>query len=222
MATRKSQRGNANVELIAKLMKGIDIAMFTTVGAGGHLVSRPLSTQHVTFDGQHVWFFVDAESPKVAEIKRHPKVNLAYASDRKNTYISVTGDATLNRDPTRIDQFWNDALKAFFPKGRNDPNLALIDVALHTAEYWDGPGTMVGKVIAFLVARVTGNDDAMGTTRIVDLETGVSRKPPSNDTSPKKTRQAVAAVSRPLTHGTRKRSPSTAAAGKRKPGKSAR
>ena len=198
MATRKTKAGSGNVELVAKMMKDIDIAMFTTVGQGGYLVSRPLSTQDVTFDGERVWFFTEADSPKVAEIKRNGKVNLAYASDRRNTYVSVTGDASINRDQDRIDQFWNDALKAFFPKGRNDPNLVLIEVALHTAEYWDGPGTFVGKAIGFVLARVTGNDDAMGKTRIVDLETGRSRRPPSNDTAPRKTKKAVKEVSRPL------------------------
>ncbi len=198
MATRKTKAGKENVDFVTKLMKDIDIAMFTTVGEGGYLVSRPLSTQAVTFDGERVWFFTEADSPKVAEIKRNRKVNLAYASDKKNTYISVTGDALLNRDPSRIDQFWNDALKAFFPKGKNDPNVALIEVVLHTAEYWDGPSTFVGKAIRFVIARVTGNDDVMAKTRIVDLETGRSRKPPSNDTAPRKTMKAVKAVSRPL------------------------
>ena len=220
MATRRSKTGNDNVEMVATMMKGIDIAMFTTVGAGGYLVSRPLSTQDVTFDGKRVWFFVEADSPKVADIKRNGKVNLAYASDKRNTYISVTGDATLNRDPGRIDQFWNDALKAFFPKGKTDPNLALIEVALHTAEYWDGPSTLVGKAIGFVLARVTGNDDVMGKTRIVDLETGRSRKPPSNDTAPRKTKKAVEAVSRPLLKQAAKKSAAKSVARKTAPTRS--
>jgi len=217
MATHRSKTGNDNVELVAKMMKDIDIAMFTTVGAGGYLVSRPLSTQDVTFDGKRVWFFVEADSPKVADIKRNGKVNLGYASDKKNTYISVTGDATLNRDSSRIDQFWTDSLKAFFPKGKSDPNLALIEVALHTAEYWDGPGTLVGKVIGFVLARVTGNDEMLGKTRIVDLETGQSRKPPSNDTAPRKTKKAVEAVSRPLTKQAAKQSAAKSTARKAAP-----
>ncbi len=45
---------------------------------------------------------------------------------------------------------------------------------------------------------MTGNDDVMGKTRIVDLATGRSRRPPSNDTAPRKTKKAVEAVSRPL------------------------
>ena len=176
MATRKQE-----VATLAKLMKKIDIAMLTTVGTGGYLVSRPLSTQATTFDGERIWFMTEADSPKAAEIRRHAKVNVAYASKDANTYISAAGDARVVRDQALIDRFWSDALKAFFPKGPNDPNLTLIEVRVRTIEYWDGPGSWIGKAATYLAALVTGNDDVMGENRIVDLDTGRSRKPPGAD-----------------------------------------
>lgn len=168
--------------LLGKLLEKIDIAMLTTVGPNGYLVSRPLSTQQATFDGERVWFFTEADSPKIDEIRRHAKVNLAYASKDKNTYISLAGDARISRDQAKIDELWSDAMKAFFPKGRDDPNLVLLEVAVRTAEYWDGPGTMLGKLLTFMVARVTGQEEIMADNRILDL-TGArttSRLPPSN------------------------------------------
>jgi general stress protein 26 len=185
MTTRKQ-----TTAMLGKLMEHIDCAMFTTVGANGYLVSRPLSTQAAQFDGSRVWFFVDAQSPKVAEIRRHPKVNLAYASKSENTYISAAGDARLVRDAAKIDALWSDALKAFFPKGKADPNLALIEVTLRTVEYWDGPGTWIGQAISYVVALATGNDDAMGENRLVDVATGRSRRPPGSD-RPSGTRRAA-------------------------------
>lgn len=176
MATRKQETAT-----LAKLMKKIDIAMLATIGKGGYLVSRPLSTQTASFDGERIWFMTEADSPKVAEIRRHPKVNVAYASKDANTYISAAGDARVRRDQALIDGFWNDAMKAFFPKGKDDPNLTLIEVQVRTIEYWHGPGSWLGKAATFLVARVTGNDDVMGENRIVDLATGRSRKPPGTD-----------------------------------------
>ena len=176
MATRKQE-----VATLAKLMKKIDIAMLATVGRGGYIVSRPLSTQATTFDGERIWFMTQADSPKVGEIKRHPKVNVAYASKDANTYISAAGDARVVRDQLLIDQLWSNALKAFFPKGPDDPNLTLIEVRVHTIEYWDGPGSWLGKAATYLAALVTGNDDLMGDNRIVDLATGRSRKPPGAD-----------------------------------------
>lgn len=185
---------------LAKLVEGIDIAMFTTVGPGGYLVSRPLSTQAASFDGEKLWFFVDATSPKVDEIRRNRRVNVAYASKDRNTYVSLAGDARLTRDKALIASFWNDALKAFFPRGCDDPNLGLIEVRPRTAEYWDGPGSFLGKALTFMVARVTGNDDVMGENRIVDLATGRARVPPSSDSkSPRERKATVAKVARALT-----------------------
>ena len=175
MATPKQE-----IEHLAKLMKKIDIAMLATVGKGGHLVSRPLSTQCATFDAERVWFLTERDTPKVGEIRRHPQVNVAYASKDANTYLSVSGKARVVRDQALIDTFWNDAMKAFFPNGKDDPNIVLIEVAVDTIEYWDGPGSWIGKALTFAVARVTGNEEVMGENRIVDLRSKRSRKAPSS------------------------------------------
>jgi general stress protein 26 len=168
--------------LLGKLIEGIDIAMLTTVGRDGYLVSRPLSTQKASYDGRRVWFFTEADSPKIAEVRRHPKVNLAYASKDKNTFVSLAGVARVNRDRALVGQFWNDAMKAFFPKGKDDPNLVLLEVEPRTVEYWDGPGSFIGKAISFLVARVTRREEVMGENRMLDLRTRPARKrlPPSH------------------------------------------
>jgi general stress protein 26 len=206
---------------LAKLVEDIDIAMFTTVGPGGYLVSRPLSTQAASFDGEKLWFMVDATSPKVEEIRRDGRVNLAYASRDRNTYVSLAGDARLTRDDALLDRFWNDALKAYFPRGRADPDLALIEVSPRTAEYWDGPGSFLGKALTFVVARVTGNDDVLGENRIVDLGDGRARKPPSSDTAPKGSRAAVArGLTRPAKK-VAKKAPAKKAAAKKAPAKKA-
>ena len=157
MATATEKR-----DQLRRLMKGIDIAMFTTWGEAGFPVSRPLSTQEAEFDGKALWFFTRHSSAKVDEIRRNPKVNVAYASKERNVYLSVAGTAELVEEPTLVDAFWNDAMKAFFPGGRTDPDLALLKVDVHTVEYWDGPSTLLGQAIAFVVARVRKDDSALG------------------------------------------------------------
>ena len=214
MATR-----NQEIETLARLMKKIDIAMLATVGKGGYLVSRPLSTQTAEFDGERIWFMTEADSPKVAEIKRNPKVNVAYSSKDANTYISAAGDARVRRDQALIDSFWNDAMNAFFPKGKDDPNLTLIEVQVRTIEYWDGPGSWLGKAATFLVARFTGNDDVMAENRIVDVATGRSVKPPGTDRPG--TRRAPTRRKPAAKKATAKKSPAKKAATKKTPAKKA-
>lgn len=176
-------RTPTNAEQLAELIEGIDIAMLTTVGPDGWLVSRPLSTQAASFDGERLWFFTEADSPKVAEIRRRKKVNLGYASKDANTYVSVAGEARVVRDRARIRALWSDAMKAFFPKGVDDPNLVLLEVAVRSAEYWTGPRTGIGKLLAFVAARVTKKEEVMGENRILDLRTGAKKaalRPPSD------------------------------------------
>jgi len=115
MATRQQE-----IESLAKLMKKIDVAMLSTVGKGGYLVSRPLSTQTVQFDGERIWFVTAADSPKVAEIKRNGKVNVAYASKDANTYIPAAGDAVVRADQGRDHAFWHAANKAILHNTGND------------------------------------------------------------------------------------------------------
>ena len=95
MATAAEKR-----DQLRGLMKGIDIAMFTTWGESGFPVSRPLSTQEVEFDGKALWFFTRRSSAKVEEIRRNPKVNVAYASKERNVYLSVAGTAEAIADIT--------------------------------------------------------------------------------------------------------------------------
>ncbi len=176
-------------KLVADMIKDIDHCMFTTVGADGYLVSRPLSTTQVEFDGKRIWFFTSLDSPKCGEIRKHPKVNVAYASKSKSTYVSVSGKASLNQDRALIEEFWNDALKAFFPKGKTDPRLTLIEVEVRTVEYWDGPSSLIGKAITFLIARVTKNEEVMGENRMVTM---APRRPAAKKAAAKKTPAAKA------------------------------
>ena len=158
------------------VMKGIDIAMFTTIGEDGFPVSRPLSTQAAEFDGRVLWFFVRRDTPKVREISRYPRVNVAYASQDRNVYLSVAGTARVEDDQTLIDAFWSDALKAYFKKGRSDPNLVLIEVTVHSVQYWEGPSTGIGRMIAFVAARLGADESIMGENRLLRLEEAPPRQ----------------------------------------------
>jgi len=182
---------------IVKLLADIDICMFTTVGDGGYLVSRPLSTQAADFDGERLWFFTSAKSPKVAEIKRNKKVNVSYASKDRNVYASVTGDARVNRDRATIEEFWKDAYKAFWPRGLKDPDVVLLEVTVRSVEYWEGPGSWIGKSIAFLIARVTKNERAMGDNKMIRVAKKTSAKKATKKTTKKVAKKATKKVVRP-------------------------
>lgn len=157
-----------NIRRLAELIKDVKVAMLTTVGPDGRLVSRPLGTQEVEFDGD-LWFATAADSPKVAEIRANPQVNVAYASPSQNTYVSVAGRARIVDDRARIDALWSPSMSLFFPGGKDDPDLRLIHVAADSAEYWDGPGTLLGKALQFVMGAVAEHPEAMTDNQSLDL-----------------------------------------------------
>ncbi|WP_329859509.1 pyridoxamine 5'-phosphate oxidase family protein [Stenotrophomonas hibiscicola] len=145
-----------HIAQLAELIKDVEVAMFTTTGVDGRLYSRPLATQQVAFDGD-LWFVITGDSPKVAEIALDPRVNVAYASPSNND------------DRAKIEELWSPAMKLFFPGGKDDPNLRLIHVRAESAEYWDGPGTLLGKALSFVLSAVQDEPAALADNGFIDL-----------------------------------------------------
>jgi len=112
---------------------------------------------------------ITGDSPKVAEIALDPRVNVAYASPSKNTYVSVAGRARVVDDRAKIEELWSPAMKLFFPGGKDDPNLRLIHVRADSAEYWDGPGTLLGTALSFVLSAVQDEPAALADNGFIDL-----------------------------------------------------
>ncbi len=120
----------------------------------------------VEFDGD-LYFFTYGNADKVTEIEREPRVNVAFSSD-KYRYVSMSGTARLVRQ-TKIEELWKPELKAWFPKGTDEPDIALLKVSVEKAEYWDSPGNMVAHAISLVKALATAEQYRGGENKKVDL-----------------------------------------------------
>ncbi len=150
-----------DVKLLSDKIKGIRIAMMTTVEADDVLRSRPMATQDMEFDGD-LWFFTKASAPKVDDVEHHQQVNLSYAKPDDNLFVSVSGTAQLVRDRQKMDELWKPLLKAWFPNGKDDPELALLKVTVNSAEYWDAPSGVMGRLFVATKGLATGGRDSGG------------------------------------------------------------
>ena len=80
-----------------KLIDGIEIAMFTTRRADGHIVSRPMQTQERT-SGVDLWFMTNIETHKLDDLMTDPHVILSYYVTKSREWVSVDGIATVCSD----------------------------------------------------------------------------------------------------------------------------
>lgn len=160
--------GENEIQKLAKMIKDIDFAMFTTVDADGVLRSRPMSTQEVEFDGD-LWFFTRADTGKVEDVRQYKQVNVSYAAPDDQRYVSVIGSAEVINDRAKMAELWNPVYKIYFPEGLDDPLLRLIKVEVREAEYWDSPGK-IASAIGFVKALVSGDQSDMGENKKVTLD----------------------------------------------------
>ncbi len=155
------------IEKLNELTRDISIAMLTTID-GGVLRSRPMDTQKTEFDGT-LWFLTGADTHKDDEIKKDNRVNVSYAAPDDNKYVSVSGTAEILRDQAKINELWSPVHKAWFPEGKDDPNIRVIKINVEQAEYWDSSSSTFVQVAGFLKALVTGEQADGGENKKINL-----------------------------------------------------
>ncbi|GAC1386034.1 MAG: pyridoxamine 5'-phosphate oxidase family protein [Herpetosiphon sp.] len=166
----QQQEHTNDIKTLAKKLKGIRIAMLTTEAADGSLRSRPMGTQDEDFDGT-LWFFTYANSGKVDDIKADQHVNVSYSKPDDNLYISVSGKANIVHDRKKMEALWAPILKTWFPRGLEDPNIALLQVAVQQAEYWESNLNSVQILAGFVKASITGQAADVGKDVKLNFET---------------------------------------------------
>ena len=156
------------VQKLAELIRGIKVAMLTTVAADGSLHSRPMVAQQAEFDGV-LWFFTSAGAPKADEVEHDQHVNVSYVSPEDRRYVSVSGTARLVRDRQKVRQFWGPAYETWFPHGLADPDLALLRVEPEWAESWGTPSERSMRLGGFARAVVGRAASEPGSDEKLDL-----------------------------------------------------
>lgn len=156
------------IQKVAALIRGNKLAMLTTTAPDGTLTSRPMALQETDFDGS-LWFFTEHSARKVAHIAADPQVNVTVSAPVSATWVSLTGTGTEVDDPARKRELWNAGVEAWFPDGREDPNVRLLKVDASSAEYWDSPSGRLASLISFTKAKITGERYSGGENETVTM-----------------------------------------------------
>ncbi len=161
------QTRDESIKKLGHLIKDVRMAMLTTVD-NGVLRSRPMATQQTDFDGT-LWFMTGSDTHKMAEIKADSRVNVSYSDPSENTYVSVSGSASIVTDRAKIEELWNPIYKAWFPEGVDDPTICLLKVHVEQAEYWDSTSSTLVQLAGFIKAVVTGKAADGGENEKINL-----------------------------------------------------
>ena len=124
---------------VIDMLDDFDTAMMITHAPSGPLDCRPMHVAKSDLrQGGPLWFITSAESQKVMEIAHDATTLLIFQEGDR--YVAVWGRSTVSQDRDRIDELWREPYRAWFPQGVGDPDIRLVTVTPHSAEFWDNAG----------------------------------------------------------------------------------
>jgi len=156
------------VRAMRRILKGLSIGMLTTSSTNGQTHNRPMLLQEIDALG-HVWLMTDNGSDKTLDIATNPKVNLAFVSRRQDRVVSLCGDATLRHDPDKLRQLWKASYRAWYPQGKSDPRLVLLEIDVADIEYWTAPTSRIVRLLRALKAVMTRRPIQSGEHRTISV-----------------------------------------------------
>ena len=149
------------LEKFKNIVEDVKTCMFITNTAGNNEHTRPMATIEVEDNGT-LWFYTDVRSIKVEEVNDQHTVHLVYAHPGKSAYLDVWGKAEVITDKQQVVDKWSPVVKAWFPDGITDPNLALLKVQPQEAYYWEAESGQMVQFFKMAASIVTGKRLAEG------------------------------------------------------------
>jgi general stress protein 26 len=156
------------IRKLGEMIQDLHEAMFTTIDDEGFIHSRPMVTQQSDFDGT-LWFFTHDECAKTRHLQKDPRVNVTYSDVDEHRYVSISGTGELSRDRKKMEELWSPLHKAWFPEGLEDPHLALIQVKVNRAEYWDAHSRTMIHLFEAMKSLLSGKPAQGGENRKLNL-----------------------------------------------------
>lgn len=138
-----------------ELIKPIGVGMLSTHHRA-KIHSRPMGLVQDQFNGR-LYFFTQDDSLKVAEVTEEQEVGVSFSDPKNQVFVSLSGNARITRNRELMERFWNSMAKAYFPKGKDDPHLALMEIDIDNAEFWDADQSRMTQM--FKVAKATAQNE---------------------------------------------------------------
>ena len=142
--------------------------MLVTHGPGGTLHARPM---HAIPDREkrEILFYTEIAAGKARELASNDEVCMTFISHRNNDFVAVNGRAEVTQDRELIERHWSSMVQAWFPNGKDSPNVGMIRVHVRGGEYWDATSSDLAAMMKMMTAAAAGRRPDMGENEKVRI-----------------------------------------------------
>jgi general stress protein 26 len=145
-----------------KRMAQSPFVMIGLTGSGEH--SEPLTAQLDEDQVDTLFFFIG----KTNRLAKGGAAMAQFVSKGHDYFACLAGRVELHNDPAMIDKLWSSQVEAWFPGGKDDPNLALLRFDIDDAELWETDMSISGKLKMLVGGTIKPSEDGsharVGTT----------------------------------------------------------
>jgi general stress protein 26 len=119
---------------------------------GGH--AEPMTAQLDRDARQTIWFFASRSN----RIAPGGLAMAQFSSKGHDVFACLAGTLVDETDQAIWDKHWNQYVEAWFPGGRNDPNLKMLRFEIDNAEVWTADPGVIGRFKLLAGTRVTSDE----------------------------------------------------------------
>lgn len=138
-------------EITEKFWKALKSDMFVMLGVDGVDDGRaqPMTAQLLNDDG-YVYFFTTKDNGLVQNMQASPRAIATFVSKGHDLFATINGGLEEDQDRAKIDELWNPHVAAWYPGGKDDPQLLLIRLDPESAQIWLNENNMLAGIKALL------------------------------------------------------------------------
>lgn len=122
----------------------------------------PLTAQLDEDQVDTMFFFIGKDN----RLAQGGKAMIHFAAKGHDYFACLDGTARIDNDFAQIEKLWSPQVQAWFPGGKDDPNLALLRIDLDSAELWETDMSLSGKLKMLFGGKVKG--DEVGSHAVVE------------------------------------------------------
>ncbi|MEB2781573.1 pyridoxamine 5'-phosphate oxidase family protein [Algoriphagus persicinus] len=167
--TRENLSGQKAVKKIRELIDKSGSCFFvTSTSLNNSHKSRPMSVQK-TDEAGNIWFLSAKDSLKNMEIAADTDVTLYFQGSSNSDFLELNGHAISTDDQAKIEELWDPTVKAWFPEGKDDPRISVIQFIPDSGYYWDNKHGNTVAGIKVLISAISGkamDDSIEGTLKV--------------------------------------------------------
>ena len=109
-----------------------------------------------------IWFFTRRDTELVRKLVQGGKAMFNLVAKDRDLWACIGGTITEQHDGERIEKYWNPIVAAWFPEGKDDPELTLLRLDADDAEVWISQKGPIRFAFEIAKANLTDSEPDVG------------------------------------------------------------